>query len=358
MLCSRVRSTRRAYKSAPTLRRSTCNEIINNHRVGMCPAQTFQHQLDGLHEASYVIKCYRHSYRDGCLGAVLHASKCSGPIKPNVNLIRHTGSLFIIKNCYISFTGMAFSFRLVVFFFWTPPRAGLAVRRRTVCVVCAHLGVGVGFDAICMSHALCCAAGAFCSIGLVTHYTPAPLLHWWAEYVSATRRLIFRLLCLCFVCVCIFYKRKIKYVLFRMERKIKGGSKSTRFGTRANILLCWAHIKGYKTHLRSMAAVVLLWVKVWLVLGTKDTVPAVCLYFAWTERNGRLGRRRWWWEMGKLCMSLNLLHHSIGTSNRSEIVGWEKHLFYYVNACWLLTVQWHYANWIEIHRLHDSSNYY
>lgn len=71
---------------------------------------------------------------------------------------------------------------------------------------------------------------------------------------------------------------------------------------------------------------------------------------------------------------------SIETSNRSEIVGWEKHLFYDVNVqfvlhvslstysvvlrksrctkCMFAAIQWHYANWIENHRLHDSSNYY
>lgn len=64
-------------------------------------------------------------------------------------------------------------------------------------------------------------ASAGCSIGLITHYTPSVLCVDW----RLAGRVISRCtqLCLRFVCVCIFYKRKIKYVLFRMKNKIMEG---------------------------------------------------------------------------------------------------------------------------------------
>lgn len=211
--------------------------------------------------------------------------KMFGPIKPNVNLIPHTGSLFIIKNCYIPFTGKAFSFSHV-FFLPSPPfspsnRISLFVGEFCL-FVCAHLGVGVGFDAICMSHALCCDAGSFRSIGLVTlhSYTgtvcESTMCRRQAEWFSIANTVTF-MFCLCFAYFT--FRRKIKYVLFRMENKIKkGGSKSTRSLLGQTYYYVGGTCRDTEHTYWLYGAVVLLWVKVWHVLGTKDTVPAVCVF--------------------------------------------------------------------------------
>lgn len=71
--------------------------VINSHRVCMCVSGKYQ-QHDWLHKASYVIKYYRFIF-SVAERYFAYASKCVGRLN-RMWIIRHTESLFIIKNCY------------------------------------------------------------------------------------------------------------------------------------------------------------------------------------------------------------------------------------------------------------------
>lgn len=139
--------------------------------------------------------------------------KMFGPIKPNVNLIPHTGSLFIIKNCYIPFTGKAFSFSHVFFFALAalPPfQPDFAVRRwvLSVCVCAFRRRRWFWCNLYVARVVLRCWLISLHWFGYIT------LLHGycvWVDYVSATSRVIFH--CKhCYIYVlfvfCIFYIQK------------------------------------------------------------------------------------------------------------------------------------------------------
>lgn len=153
-----------------------------------------------------------------------------GPIKPNVNLIRHTGSLFIIKNGYISFTGMAFSFSQVFFLHRPPTR---------ICLLC------VGELSVCV-RAFRRRRWVWCNLYVVRVVLRCwrILLHWFGyitlhSYTGAVSRLCvgdeasdFPMRTLCIYVWCVFAyltsRGKLNMCFSEWKTSWKGGSNTTR----------------------------------------------------------------------------------------------------------------------------------